>query len=487
MAKRRNEETAAEERPPLVGMVSLGCAKNTVDSERLLGMLAERGFVPSADPDAADVVVINTCAFIAPARAETERTLRSLGRRRPVIALGCFPGRLGRNGARPVFRKKDFPEVDAFVAFDGYDRLPELCARLAGVERLRGGGVTAARRERATGPSERLRQRTTVASLEPPLARPCFADAPRLRLGSPASAYLKVAEGCSNRCRYCAVPSIRGPLCSVPVERAIEEAKALARLGAKELCVIAQDTAVYGVDLYGKPRLAELLRRLCDLDGPRWIRLMYVHPAHLTDDVIEVVAGEPKMCRYLDLPIQHAADRVLAAMGRGYDSALLRSVVERLRDRVPGIALRTSVIVGFPGETAGEFRELLDFVRETRFEHLGAFVYSPERGTPAARLGRRVSASTARGRRRRLMLAQQEIAFEALDSRVGGTETALLELPAGGASGGVFLARTEREAPEVDGHVEVRVRGRPLRARPGDFVRVMIAERSGYDLKGVAL
>jgi ribosomal protein S12 methylthiotransferase len=463
-------------------MVSLGCAKNTVDTERVLGMLAERGFVISADPGLADVVLVNTCAFIAPAREETESTLGELARDRPVVAIGCYPKRFGR---------RKLPGVAASVPFEAYDDLPAICERLAG-------------RKCPLGPqsSKTLRSRTASPrplgqagpSREPDLRRPksaeravarsrsksseCFDRSPRLRIGSPATAYLKIAEGCSNRCSYCAVPAIRGELRSVPIEKLLDEAEGLVDIGARELCVIAQDTASYGLDLYGKPRTHELLRKLCEVRKLRWVRLMYVHPAHLTDEILEVVAGERKVCSYLDLPVQHASSRMLGRMGRFHDGPFLRGLLERIRARVPGVALRTSVIVGFPGEGQLEFRELLDFVREAAFDHLGAFCYSRESGTRSARLGGRVAAATARARRDKIMRAQQRVAFEKLDARVGGTETAMLELPT--RERGMWLARTRREAPEVDG--TVLVKGAPRDAAPGRFVRVRIEARSGYDL-----
>lgn len=436
--------------PPAVAMISLGCAKNTVDSERVLGMLAECGFAVAADPRRADVVLVNTCAFIAPARSETERTLRALSGRRPVVAIGCYSERMRPCGGSPVYRDPAFPKVAAFVGFGAFDELPAICARLAGRRRaspfLRGGP-----------------------------ARARFAESPRLRAEGAPSAFLKIAEGCSNRCSYCAVPGIRGPLRSLPIGRLVEEAERLAEIGAREICVVAQDTGSYGLDRSGRARLAELLRRLCAIRKLRWVRLLYMHPAHLTDEIVEVLAGERKMCRYLDLPIQHASDRILAAMGRGYDSSRLRSLVERLRERVPGIALRTSVIAGFPGETEREFQELLGFVREARFDHLGAFAYSPEEGTPAAALQGRSSPSVAAARRRRIMREQQRIAFEILRSRVGSTETAMLE----SCEGGIWRARTAREAPDVDGHVLV---GRCGGLSAGRFVRVRLLARRGYDL-----
>lgn len=432
------------ERPPVVAMVSLGCAKNTVDSERVLGMLAERGFQIASDPEWADVVVVNTCAFIAPARAETEGTIRKLASRRPVVAIGCYPERAGRCRRGNVFRAREFPGV-TFVRFAAFDSLAEICARVCRVQGLSGD--------------------------------PCrFCDAPRLRFNSPASAYLKIAEGCSNRCTYCAVPSIRGPMKSLPMEFLLDEAARLLELGAKELCLVAQDTGIYGLDLYGKVRLGELIRKLCELKGLSWLRLLYMHPAHLTDEIVETMAGEPKVCRYLDLPIQHASDRILKAMGRGYGAPHLTNLIEKLRRRIPGIALRTSVITGFPGETAVDFRELLDFIRRVRFDHLGAFAYSPEEGTPAYRMPGRPAPSTADSRRRQIMRLQQGIAFEHLRLRLGRTETALIESVAGRTARG----RTEREAPDVDGSIFIEIKGDTPPV--GSFARVELRARRGYDL-----
>jgi len=439
------EESGEAASLPVVGMVSLGCAKNTVDTERLLGMLAESGFPIAADPEWADVVLVNTCAFIEPAREETEATLADLARERPVVALGCYPRMLRPRGDGSPFTQAKLPGV-AFVPFTSYDELPQLLASWAD----------------ATPPTE---------------GGACFETAPRMRIGSPASAYLKVAEGCSNRCSYCAVPGIRGPLASLPMEELVDEAEGLIDLGARELCVIAQDTASYGTDLYGRSRLAELMGKLCGLKKLEWVRLLYVHPAHLTEEIIEVIAGERKMCKYIDLPVQHASDRILKEMGRRHDGAHLREIVTRLRERVPGIAIRTSVIVGFPGEGEEEFSELLDFVRWVEFDPLGAFTYSRDRRTPAARKRPQVPGMTARRRLGRVMRLQQEIAFRRLGLRVGGTETAMLEQPS--ADDGVWLARTEREAPDVDGNVLVRA---PVRAGPGRFTSAKIIERDGYDL-----
>ena len=438
------EESGGPAGLPVVGMVSLGCAKNTVDTERLLGMLAERGFPIAADPEWADVVLVNTCAFIEPAREETESMLADLARERPVVALGCYPRMLRPRGDGSAFTDAKLPGV-VLAPFASYDDLPDLLASWAGADAPVGGA--------------------------------CFETAPRMRVGSPASAYLKIAEGCSNRCSYCAVPGIRGPLTSRPMEELVEEAASLADLGARELCVIAQDTASYGKDLWGRPRLAELLGKLCGLKKLDWVRLLYVHPAHLTEEIIEVIAGERKMCKYIDLPVQHASDRILKAMLRRHDGAYLRELITRLRDRVPGIAIRTSAIVGFPGEGKEEFGELLDFVRWAEFDHLGAFTYSRERRTPAARKRPQVPGTTARRRHGRIMRLQQEIAFRRLDARAGGTETAMLEQPSAGE--GAWLARTEREAPEVDGCVLVRA---PARAAPGRLVAARILERDGYDL-----
>ena len=450
--QRARESQSAQDQPtveqPVVGMVSLGCAKNTVDSERVLGMLAERGFAVSADPEWADIVVVNTCAFIAPARKETEKVLRDIARTRPVVAIGCYPQRMRPRDKTGVYQISKLRDVAAFVSFEDFDKLPDICAEILDA-RFEG---------------------------DAPDAR--FADAPRLRTGSTASAYLKIAEGCDNRCRYCTIPDIRGPLRSRPVESLLDEARSLVELGARELCVIAQDTAAYGVDLHGESRTPQLLRALCGVDGLEWVRLLYVHPRHLSDEIVEVLATEPKMCRYLDLPIQHSVDRLLKAMGRGYNAEALRTLVARLRSDVPGIALRSTVIVGFPGEADEDVERLVEFMREVRFDHLGAFEYSKERGTPAADLPNQVPHNIAVERHKMVMEAQQEIAFEILDARVGTTERALLEY-GGPEYDSDFVARTRRESPEVDGRVYVEA-NRP--AALGDIVEVEVLQRSEYDL-----
>lgn len=285
------------------------------------------------------------------------------------------------------------------------------------------------------------------------------------------------------------------------MEEILDEAESIVALGARELCVIAQDTTQYGVDLYGRRRLCDLARKLCEIRRLGWVRLLYVHPARLAgakgeafrEELVETLSGERKMCRYLDLPLQHVSSRILKAMGRGYDGQEARALVEELRRRVSGMALRTSIIVGLPGETERESGELFEFVREARFEHMGVFVYSPEEGTPAARLPGRPSPRTAASRRRRLMRLQQGIAFEHLDSRVGGVERVLLDLPPAGRGGGFWTARSRSEAPEVDGQVLVRVPRTPARRsaaaregagglRPGQLVNVRIVSRRGYDL-----
>jgi ribosomal protein S12 methylthiotransferase len=451
--KQRAKEAAGlqefpEGEQPVVGMISLGCAKNTVDSERVLGMLAERGFAISADPEWADIVVVNTCAFIAPARKETEKVLRDIARTKPVVAIGCYPQRMRPEGKDGVYQISKLRDVAAFVSFEDFEKLPDICAEILS------------------------------ARFEGDAADACFDDAPRLRTGSTASAYLKIAEGCDNRCCYCTLPDIRGPLTSKPLEDLIAEAHSLVALGAREVCVIAQDTGRYGTDIYGESRTPELLRGLCAVDGLEWVRLLYVHPRHLSDEIIEVLATEPKMCRYLDLPIQHSVGRILKAMGRGYDTDFLRKLVARLRSDVPDIALRSTAILGFPGESDEDVAQFIEFMREIRFDHLGAFEYSKERGTPAAELPDHIPHRIAVERRKRVMEAQQEIAFEVLDARVGSVEGALLEY-GGPEYDSDFIARTRRESPEVDGRIYVEANDT---AALGDIVEVEILQRSEYDL-----
>lgn len=415
---------------PLAAVILLGCPKNQVDAEYLLGALVRAGYELTAEPAQADVIIITTCAFLQSAVRESEavivRALR-LKRSRPeikVVVFGCLVQRLGQE-----FSTR-YPEVDYWVGLSDVARIPALLGR---------------RPQR--GPTCRI------------LATP------------PHLAYLRIADGCSNHCSYCTIPLIRGPLRSRPVEDILAEARALARAGVKELVLVAQDTTAYGLDRSDRPQLAPLLRRLAGIDDIRWLRLMYTHPVHVTDDVIAEFGENPKLCRYIDIPLQHVATRVLARMNRRYRRKDIDALLARLR-KIPEIAIRTTLIVGFPGETEAEFRELLDFLRGARLNRVATYAYSSEPGTRAARFGPAVAPVVKRRRVRELMRTQAAISQSRLRESHGQELTVLIDEPGRG--------RTEWDAPEVDG--VVRIEG-PSPC-PGQFRRVLITGSTTHDLKG---
>ncbi len=415
---------------PLAAVILLGCPKNQVDAEYLLGALVRAGYELTTEPARADAIIITTCAFLQSAVRESEavilRVLR-LKRSRPemkVVVFGCLVQRLGQE-----FSTR-YPEVDYWVGLSDVARIPELLGR---------------RPQR--GPTCRI------------LATP------------PHLAYLRIADGCSNYCSYCTIPLIRGPLRSRPVDDILAEARALARAGVKELVLVAQDTTAYGLDRSDRPQLAPLLRRLAGIDEIRWLRLMYTHPTHVTDDVIAEFGENPKLCRYIDMPIQHVATRVLARMNRRYRRKDIDALLARLR-KIPEIAVRTTLIVGFPGETEAEFRELLDFLRGARLNRVATYAYSSEPETRAARFGPTVAPAVKRRRVRELMRTQAAISRSRLREYRGQELTVLIDKPGRG--------RTEWDAPEIDG--VVRIEGPCL--CPGQFRRVLITGSTTHDLEG---
>jgi len=449
--------------PVVVSLVSLGCAKNTVDSECLLGNLARAGLVLAEDPADADICLVNTCGFIQDAREETADVLKELaslkqdGQLKAIVAMGCLVER--------VTEWPDFAEflrhADRRVGFADYPRLPDICRSLAAT---------------ASAPAP------TPAS---PAGFTAFLNSPRLRIGSTHTAYLKLSEGCSNACRFCSIPLIRGRQVSRPMEDILAESRTLVASGAREICLIAQDTTSYGKDLYGGFRLAELLRSLKETGPDAWFRVMYAFPRYLSDEILETLATQPHLCPYIDLPLQHIADPMLRTMGRGMNRAETIALLDQIAARLPHGALRTTFIVGHPGETEAHFNELLSFVREGRFTHAGVFTYSPEPETPAARLADDVPPAGKEARRRELMLAQLDVSRRRLACRVGRTEMVMLdgfvdqgaEVP----PGVVAFGRTRLEAPEVDG--VVLLRGPQLRKLSlGTRVNARIVESLDYDL-----
>jgi ribosomal protein S12 methylthiotransferase len=433
-------------------LISLGCAKNLVDSERMAGLLRADGYRLVSRADGAEFVVINTCGFIGDARSESHGVIAEMldlkrrGRLQGVIVTGC----LAERDREELLRAH--PGIDQLVGVFGRDEI-----------------VTVIRRMR-----EGTQREQTL--FRPAPARP-LPDSGRLRITLPHLAFLKIAEGCNRLCSFCSIPRMRGPYASKPIEEVVAEAEELAADGVRELIVIAQDTSYYGIDLYGRSRLAELLTRLQEVAGLAWIRLMYLYPTHVTDELIGAVAGGGKVLPYLDLPLQHIDDEVLRRMRRRITAAETVALLQRLRERIDRLVLRTTLIAGFPGETEEQFERLLDFVGQQRFERLGAFAYSEEPGTLAAGLDNPLPEDEKLARRDRLLARQQEIAFAWNESQVGRRREVIIDGPIDGQPGS-YIGRSYADAPEIDGAVYVS--GEGLAA--GQIVQCEIVAARNYDL-----
>ena len=435
-----------------ISVISLGCPKNQVDSENLLGALTDRDVVLCSDPADASVIIVNTCGFIRPAREEGTEVLDeciALRRRGPcrlLAVVGCWVVR------EEADLRKRFGDVDVWLGLLTPDRIAWLIDRVL-----------------------------MDADAGPPPSGGCDTltiEADRVRVSPPHWAYLKIADGCDNRCTYCTIPEIRGRLRSKPHADVIDETKRLASEGVREINLVAQDVTAYGHDLDGKPHLSALLEDMAEVDGIEWIRLLYAHPAHFTDDLAWLIAAEPKLCNYVDLPVQHIADRVLAAMGRKVTRADIEALIGKLRERIDDVVLRTTVLVGFPGETDAEFSELCDFLRSTRFERLGCFPYWPETGTPAAALPGRVPKVERLRRADEVMRLQQQIAFDLAAGWVGRDVPVIVDAP--GEAHGTFIGRTYADAPDVDGVIVLTGD-----VAPGLITRARVTGTSGYDLIGI--
>jgi len=433
--------------------VSLGCPKNLVDSERMLGLLAQDGYALVADSKAADLVIINTCGFIDAARQESLGVIREMldrkraGRLKGVIVAGCLAER------QREMLLEQVPEVDQVVGVFGREEIAKVADRIMGD----------------------LHEQRTVFRPAPVQAQD---DRARLRITPKHLAYLKVSEGCDRLCTFCAIPYMRGKHVTKPIERVVEEARELALDGVRELNLVAQDMTYYGIDLYGRPRLGELLRELNQVEGIDWIRVLYNYPNHFTDDLYDALATSSKVLPYLDRPLQHINDRMLKVMNRRHTRDQTEAIIDRLRASIPNLVLRTTFIVGFPGETEADFAELLDYVKTAKFERLGVFPYSLEPDTPAARLPNHLDEATKLHRRDQVMEAQQGIAFEFNQKLVGRTLDVLIDGPAPDSSGDLWVGRTYADAPDVDALVYVS--GSNLEA--GDLVECSILAADGYDL-----
>ena len=444
-------------------IVSLGCPKNQVDAEVMAAILVGQGFRIIAEPQAAEVILINTCAFILPAREEAIDEILHMARHKKTGALkylvvtGCLPQRYGKA------LEKEIPEVDLFL---GISEAPNI------MQHLQAMGTDF----KSAPLQSHLRRSRSVVS------KPDFlmnADHPRLLPPFTTTAYLKIADGCSNRCAYCIIPAIRGKARSRHPDDILREAAGLAEKGVKEIILIAQDTTAYGRDLQIKQGLSLLLRKLAALEQLRWVRLLYTHPAHLTQDVLSMMAAEEKICRYIDMPIQHINDAVLKAMNRRTGSKQIFAVIEKARTLMPDIALRTSLMTGFPGETNIRFQRLVDIVRDVRFDHLGVFTYSREEGTPAAALPSRISEREKQRRRDLLMEEQAVISFQINQSLIGSRQECIIEGKSDRADY-PFYGRCRRQSPEIDGMTYLKGKNLTL----GEILSCKIIDAAEYDLFG---
>ncbi len=437
--------------------ISLGCDKNLADTEMMLGTLVQRGFSITDDEAQAQAVVVNTCCFINDAKQESINTLlemaelRKSGAVKALIAAGCLAQRYREE------IQKEIPEVDVIVGTTAIDAIADALEEVL-----------------AGKPQNYLKDISHM-----PAVYDHSAEHKRIVTTGGHYAYLKIAEGCDKHCSYCIIPKVRGHYRSIPMEELILEAERLVSLGAKEIILVAQETTLYGMDLYGEKRLPELLKRLCAIAGVYWIRLLYCYPEEITDELIETIRTQDKVCSYLDIPIQHASDRILKRMGRRTDRQELTDIITKLREQIPEICLRTTIITGFPGETQEEHESLLEFVDEMAFDRLGVFPYSPEEDTPAALFEDQVDEAVKLERQADIMELQQEIAFEKAQATVGSTMLVMVEgrLPDEHA----YVARSYKDAPNVDGFVFIQTERELM---TGDFVRVKITGSYEYDLIG---
>ena len=439
-----------------IHFVSLGCDKNLVDSERMIARCVSAGYEFTDEPAEAEVIVVNSCCFIDSAKEESINEILSMAeyKEQGNLKCLCLAGCMAKRYAGEV--KKELPEVDVLVDVNDFN---EITSRIAAY--LSAKGLEAPKKRRDEEEDARLI--STAGHYE----------------------YLKIAEGCNKHCTYCVIPDIRGSYKSVPMIKLLNEAGYLAGQGVKELILVAQETSCYGTDLYGEKKLAELLHKLCEIDGIEWIRLLYCYPEEIDDSLIEVIKSESKILNYLDIPVQHASDKILRRMGRRCDSARLREVIARLRQEIPDIAIRTSLITGFPGETEEDFKELLDFVKEIRFDRLGCFTYSREEGTPAAAFEDQLPDRVKAERRDMIMELQQSIAFEDAEGFAGRELEVLIEgkLP----EDEVYVSRTYRDAPDVDGYIFLNYGKTGGRLMTGDLVRARVTGTHEYDLVGEIL
>lgn len=438
-----------------VAFTSLGCDKNRVDSEVMLGILCKNGYRIVIDEKEADIIVINTCCFIKDALEESIETIlemaeyKKTGRCKGLIVAGC----LGQRYEKEIFQ--EMPEVDAVIGTASYESVAKIIERILNGE-------------------NNIKELVDINTA-------MIESNAKNRMISTANyyAYLKISEGCDNHCTYCVIPQIRGRHRSRTIESLVEETEILAKQGVKEIVIVAQDSSIYGRDLYGESKLHILLEKLCEVEGIEWIRLLYCYPETLTEQTIQVMAKQPKICHYIDLPIQHGSDTVLKRMGRKSTQSILKQKITELRQAMPDIAIRTTFIVGFPNETEQEFQELIDFIKEIRFDKLGVFTYSQEEGTPAASMENQIEEDVKQKRKDIAMEVQKAISAQHCESQIGSIKQVIVEgkLP----EQDIYCGRTMKDAPDIDGLVFFSSKQELI---SGDFVKVFIKQASDYDLIG---
>ena len=434
--------------------VSLGCDKNFVDSEMMVTSLRKSGYNITYSAEDAEIIIVNTCCFIGDAKEESINTLLEMaeykenGKCRLLVATGCLAQRYHNE------IKEEIPEVDIIIGTMAYENLTESI-------------------------SQALEEKTPVVEIIKDINYLPEPLADRDAMSSGGYAYLKIAEGCDKCCTYCIIPKVRGRYRSIPMENLIAQGRHLAANGIKELILVAQETTLYGIDIYGKKSLPALLEKLSKIEGLKWIRILYCYPEEITDELINAIKDLPKVCHYLDIPVQHGADSVLKRMGRHTNRAELEKIIQKLRHKIPDIALRTTIITGFPGETDSEFEELKDFVKKNRFDRLGVFTYSQEEDTKAADMPEQLPEEIKESRRSKIMELQQQIAFEKSTSLTGREMDLIVEgyLP----EDEVYICRTYMDAPDVDGYVFVETNWQLM---SGDFIKARITGSEGYDLTG---
>ena len=439
--------------------ISLGCPKNTVDSERMMGLLQLDGYQLVNDPAGSDFVVVNTCGFIEQARQESFAAidemleLKKTGKTRGVIVSGCLAERQKEQ------LLQDRPQIDSLVGVFGRDEVTKIADRLIGD----------------------LDEQRTIFQPAPIRALP---DDNRFQITPKHFAYLKISEGCDRLCTFCAIPKMRGKHATKPIEQVITEVQQLGQQGVRELIIVAQDTTYYGMDLYGEPRLKELLIELDKIESLDWIRLMYFYPMYIGDELLEVINNANRILPYIDMPLQHINDTMLKRMSRRVNRTQTESLINRMRERIENLTLRSTLITGFPGETDAQFEELAEFVEQVRFDHLGVFTYSFEPDTPSGKLPDQIDDSKKEERREKLMAIQQKIAFELNNERVGDTCDVIIDQPVPGQPG-VWVGRSKRDAPDVDGLVFVTETEHNLAL--GNIVECEIVQTNNYDLVAAAV